>query len=334
MNDVLQVTLGVQGVGESGVEYNFGEQGADLQLTKSVTPTTQYIGLNVTYEYIINNLGPSTATGVFVIDPFPPGLLFVTAFQPTQGTVTYANGSIRWDVGDMPNGDQQRLQVVARVTRPGTIVNVAAVDSVSIDPNLSNNPDNAVISGQYLPPPLIGKRFFLTISQLVDTPDSFTVSGPAGLRAAGPGVPGSAAASLTAEQLRSTVAASLELLAQAGVNSGTLARLGATQFQIGNLPGNSLGLAYLAANRITINDNAAGHGWFVDPTPFLDEEFAGGVALPGGPAAGKMDLLSAVLHELGHQAGFDHGDDFMSPLLAPGARTLGALDAFFAKAPR
>jgi hypothetical protein len=81
----------------------------------------------------------------------------------------------------------------------------------------------------------------------------------------------------------------------------------------------------------------------VDPTPARDQEFSPGspgsplVALPGGPAAGRMDLLTVVLHEMGHLAGradvstAGHGDDLMAGALTPGVRRTEALDQVFAR---
>ena len=58
-------------------------------------------------------------------------------------------------------------------------------------------------------------------------------------------------------------------------------------------------MARPAENTARFDPDAAGHGWFIDPTPLADEEFqAGGSAVPGGPADGRVDLLSAMLHEL------------------------------------
>ena len=62
---------------------------------------------------------------------------------------------------------------------------------------------------------------------------------------------------------------------------------------------------------ITIDTNAAGHGWFVDPTPSSNSEFthavnAAGTDLftdPTNAAAGHLDLLTTVIHELGHVLG-------------------------------
>ena len=97
------------------------------------------------------------------------------------------------------------------------------------------------------------------------------------------------------------------------------------------LSGAELGLTDAASHTVQISASAAGYGWFVDPTPLRDEEFSPGtplVALPGSPAAGKMDLLTAVLHEMGQLAG--SADDRMADTLAPGTRQVDALDQVFA----
>lgn len=76
-----------------------------------------------------------------------------------------------------------------------------------------------------------------------------------------------------------------------------------------------------------IDDDAAGLGWFVDPTPLLDEEFgSGGSARPGTAAAAGVDLLTVLAHELGHVLGrpdldvWSHPDDVMAEELGRGVR--------------
>ena len=79
---------------------------------------------------------------------------------------------------------------------------------------------------------------------------------------------------------------------------------------IADLDGDELART-LADGSIVLDYTAAGHGWFVDPTPGDDlTEFAdvGGelVAIAGGPAEGRIDLLTALMHEFGHRLGVSH----------------------------
>lgn len=83
--------------------------------------------------------------------------------------------------------------------------------------------------------------------------------------------------------------------------------------------------------QITLDTNAAGHGWFIDDTPDNNDEFLPTsdsevwIAKEGSAAAGKMDMLSVLLHEYGHALGIEHsGDnaDYMAASLQPGQRRL------------
>ena len=87
------------------------------------------------------------------------------------------------------------------------------------------------------------------------------------------------------------------------------------EVRIAGLPGSRLGETQ--GTTITLDIDGAGYGWFVDATPWANEEFGdstayGLVADPSGPAADRMDLLTVVLHELGHALGQVDLDDILS----------------------
>jgi len=98
-------------------------------------------------------------------------------------------------------------------------------------------------------------------------------------------------------------------------------------FQIADLGGTTLGLE--SGTVITIDDNAAGWGWFVDTTPSDDSEFR----KPGDQGEqNHMDLLTVVMHEMGHVLGLDHETKgVMQETLNPGTRmSPSRLDLYFA----
>lgn len=106
-------------------------------------------------------------------------------------------------------------------------------------------------------------------------------------------------------------------------------------YQIVDLPDGMLGEA--AGNVVRVDLDAAGYGWFVDSTPGDDLEFAVQLdayslaAKQDSPAADRADLLTTVMHELGHVLGYDHAEEgLMDDLLPLGARRTSAIDEVFA----
>ncbi|WP_301102657.1 matrixin family metalloprotease, partial [Propionivibrio sp.] len=121
------------------------------------------------------------------------------------------------------------------------------------------------------------------------------------------------------------------------LDSSDLSRL------VGEISGITLSIADLSGGAIgqttgttiTLDDNAAGHGWYIDPTPTDNAEFLPTsnpnewIAKPGSDAYGKMDMLTVLLHEYGHALGLDHNSDahdFMATTLQPGVRRTLTVD--------
>jgi hypothetical protein len=89
-------------------------------------------------------------------------------------------------------------------------------------------------------------------------------------------------------------------------------------------------------NVITLDDDAAGWGWFADLTPAQSEEYR---PMPDGSlrakaksdAAGRMDMLTVISHEIVHILGFEHSEagngqaTRMDATLAVGVRDLPPL---------
>jgi len=132
----------------------------------------------------------------------------------------------------------------------------------------------------------------------------------------------------SAGDLAALLAAAKARWAASGLDAASAAKLDTVTVQLADLPGAALGEE--VAGTVFVDLDAAGRGWFIDPTPQDNAEFhfvpglAEWIAGARSPAFGRMDLLTVVEHEIGHVLGFDHGDvgsyDVMASILDPGVR--------------
>ena len=124
---------------------------------------------------------------------------------------------------------------------------------------------------------------------------------------------------ITTSDAQPLLSEAFTLWQSAGVDTTGLSNV---QVQIANLGGTTLGLA--SGNTIWLDDHAAGWGWFIDSTPADRGEFF----RPGNQGEqNRMDLLTVVMHELGHLLGQDHhADGVMAATLVAGVRNISPVD--------
>jgi hypothetical protein len=117
---------------------------------------------------------------------------------------------------------------------------------------------------------------------------------------------------LTFHELNAIVAEAGRRWVEAISAPGVEDQLSGVEVRITDLDGRYLGLT--SGSTIWIDENAGGYGWFVDPTPADDVEFLVVFgedelrALPGTAASERADLLTVVMHEMGHVLALTHQD--------------------------
>jgi hypothetical protein len=127
---------------------------------------------------------------------------------------------------------------------------------------------------------------------------------------------------LTAEKLAVQVQIARSRWEATGLTDRQLSALRALRFEIGDLPGRYIGSA--SGGTIQLSRNAGGHGWFIERT---------GAGVDSTTPGNRVDLLTAIMHEMGHALGFLSGTRPQQPdvrfpddrraAVAPGWRSKG-----------
>ena len=128
---------GVEGENDQ-VSLIITPQLVDLSLELTINNNKPNVGENVTYQLIVRNAGPSTATGVQIRGVLPPLVAFVSA---TQTSGNFVPGSGIWTPAPIAAGAAARITIVGRVALPGTGIAVAEVMAAD-QPDIDSIPGN------------------------------------------------------------------------------------------------------------------------------------------------------------------------------------------------
>ena len=136
---------------------------------------------------------------------------------------------------------------------------------------------------------------------------------------------------LSSAQLAPVVEQAIGLWSETGLTREQVALLRSTPVIVGDLDAQGY-LGMTTPERIVIDDDGVGLGWYLDREwPPASASGSGLSTLDSRPS---YDLLTVVLHEMGHVSGHEHdkaADDLMADVLQPGVRRLPDVDAVFAK---
>jgi uncharacterized repeat protein (TIGR01451 family) len=97
----------------------------DLSLLKTADKRIVALNDTITYTILLSNAGPDSATNIVIEDVLPAGLLFVSSpeFVNTSGRLTL-------NLPKLLAGQSKTFTYKTKVTRTGTIINIAEVKSV------------------------------------------------------------------------------------------------------------------------------------------------------------------------------------------------------------
>lgn len=121
------------------------EAKADLQVTKTASPSPVIPGQNVTFTLKTKNDGPSDAHDSTLVDTLPPYLTLVS-LSDTDACV--ADGQkVTCEYGTLTPGAERELVVVAKVdpARTQPVVNAATVTTTTPDPKPENDEDDVTV---------------------------------------------------------------------------------------------------------------------------------------------------------------------------------------------
>ncbi|WP_125721027.1 PKD domain-containing protein [Flavobacterium ustbae] len=148
---------------------------SDLSLTKTVNNTTPLVGSRVTFEIAVTNNGPQNNPGVLVTDLLPSGYTY-SEYNASTGIYNPVTGV--WNIGIIPNGKTEALQIIATVNATGDYLNIAEITAADLpDPN--STPNNGVTTeddyatAAVTPVPLSSD---LSLTKKVDNPTPFVGS--------------------------------------------------------------------------------------------------------------------------------------------------------------
>jgi len=306
-----------------------------------------------------NNVKDTDGSGILLVNRQTNGEAFFkinnnTVTVPLSGPGPSAEYGIRVDAGNTPDVGQDAevyLNIFSNVSGGvggGTGIGIRKQGAVSTTndfgifdaaggPALAAVPTNTDVVNfiNALNPGSVGGTLIISGSNYQrDTTLAPPLLAAAGGVAAAPGQDMTGVDyNLTQAELDAIGTAAIARWEAAGLSAAQVAALKEVTLSVGDLPNAVLGQSN-APGHLTFDVDGAGHGWFVDQTPFDDAEFAHILSAtrlqtdPTEAPAGHMDLLTTVMHELGHQIGLDDTDgpsvqdDLMYILLVDGERRL------------
>jgi uncharacterized repeat protein (TIGR01451 family) len=128
------------------------DAGADLSLTKAVTPTVAAPRQAITYTLTFVNDGPDPASGVVITDVVPISVTNVS-YTSSGAVITPTGGvSYTWQVEDLSPGSGGVITITGVLSTglpTGVFTNTATITTTAVDEDTANNSTTASITACY-----------------------------------------------------------------------------------------------------------------------------------------------------------------------------------------
>jgi hypothetical protein len=112
---------------------------------------------------------------------------------------------------------------------------------------------------------------------------------------------------LADQKIERILDAAINRWSKSGASKEQIKTMRSVAILINDIPGNFI--ASSENGSIKLDKDGGGYGWYFDRTPDSDEEFVLNKTttdfIPTIDTKGKIDLLTVLMHELGHQAGLE-----------------------------
>jgi uncharacterized repeat protein (TIGR01451 family) len=131
------------------------EPSANLTLGMTAVPDPVLVGDLLTYSLVVENHGPSSASGVSVTDTLPADVTFVMATTPDCAE---SSGTVTCDAGTLGAQQSKTFDITVRPTNAGTITNTAAAGSPVHDPSPDDRSTSLDVTVSNPPPPPPGAQ--------------------------------------------------------------------------------------------------------------------------------------------------------------------------------